>query len=434
MQAPADPRSRISRLNLAGGLMLVAMVAGAGGWAASTEISGAVVAAGSVVVESSVKRVQHLSGGIVGELLVKEGDHVEAGDVLIRLDATQAQANLAILTNSMNELTARAARLKAEREGRETIDFPPELVRGTDDARIEGTMQEEERLLQLRLATQAAEKSQLRERVAQFHGEIAGLEAQVAAKDKELELIRTDLDRLRQLLSRGLTDSTRVTEREREAARLEGERGALLAAIAQTKGRISETELQIIAVDQEFRSQVGSELREVEARIAEIGERRIAAADQVKRIDIRAPQSGIVHQLAVHTVGGVIGAGEELMLIVPDDAALEIEARVSPAEIDQLFPGQTAVLRFAAFNPRTMPEILGKVARIGADISRDEAGSPFYLVRISIPPEEIARKLGNERILPGMLVEAFIQTASRTVMSYLLKPLEEQIGRAFRER
>jgi HlyD family secretion protein len=239
---------------------------------------------------------------------------------------------------------------------------------------------------------------------------------------------------LRQLLSRGLTDSTRVTEREREAARLEGERGALLASIAQTRGQISETELQIIGVDQEFRSLVGSELRDVEARIAELGERRIAAEDQVRRIDIRAPLSGIVHQLAVHTVGGVIGAGDDLMLIVPDDAALEIEARVSPAEIDQLFPGQTAVLRFAAFNPRTMPEVLGKVARIGADISRDEAGSPFYLVRISIPPEEIAKKLGDERILPGMLVEAFIQTASRTVMSYLLKPLEEQIGRAFRER
>jgi HlyD family secretion protein len=430
----ADPRRRIFKLNVAGGVLLLAMVAGAGGWAASTEISGAVVASGTVVVQSSVKQVQHLSGGIVGELLVREGDRVKAGDVLVRLDATQAQANLAILTNGLDEFTARAARLQAEREGLETIEFPSELTQRRGEPRLDSTMAGEERLLQLRLSTQEAQKSQLRERIAQYRGEITGLEAQIAAKDRELDLIRTDLARLSDLLSRGLTDSTRVTEREREAARLEGERGALLAAIAQTKGRISETELQVIAVDQEFRSQVAAELREIEARIAELSERRIAAQDEMRRIEIRAPQGGVVHQLAVHTVGGVIAAGDDLMLIVPDDGTLEIEARVSPAEIDQLFPGQTAALRFAAFNPRTKPEIIGSVTRIGADISRDERGAPFYLVRISIPPAEIAKKLNEERILPGMLVEVFVQTASRTVMSYLLKPLEEQVARAFRER
>jgi HlyD family secretion protein len=434
MKPAADPRTRIRKLNAAGGLLLLVSLVGAGGWAASTEISGAVVASGFVVVESSVKKVQHLTGGIVGKLLAREGDHVEAGDVLVRLDATQAQANLAILTNSLDELRARGARLEAEREGEEAIVFPQELVERRNEPQLASVMAGEEKLLALRLASQQAQKSQLRERIAQYRGEIAGLEAQLTAKDKELRLIQTDLERLRALLARGLTDSTRVTEREREATRLEGERGALVAAIAQTKGRISETELQILAVDQEFRSRVGAELRDTEMRVSELAERRIAADDQMRRIDIRAPLSGVIHQLAVHTVGGVIGAGEELMLIVPDDATLEIEARVPPPEIDQLFVGQTAALRFAAFNPRTMPELFGTVTRIGADISRDETGVPFYLVRISIPPDEIAEKLNDERILPGMFVEVFIQTTARTVMSYLLKPVEEQIARAFRER
>jgi HlyD family secretion protein len=434
MKPQADPRRMITRLNISGALLLLVLLAGAGGWAASTEISGAVVSSGFVVVESSVKKVQHLTGGIVGELLVEEGDHVEAGDVLIRLDATQARASLAILTNSLNELLARRARLQAEREGERTIEFPAELTRQRDDPELAAIMRGEQRLLDLRLGAQEAQKSQLQERVAQYRGEIEGLEAQVAAKDEELRLIETDLERLRGLLSRGLTASTPVTEREREAARLKGERGALLAAIAQAKGRIAETELQVISIDQEFRSRVASELRETEARISELSERRIAAEDQARRIDIRAPQSGVVHQLAVHTVGGVVAAGDALMLIVPDDATLEVEARVPPVQIDQLFVGQTAVLRFAAFNPRITPEILGTVARIGADITRDETGTPFYIVRIAIPPDEVASKLGDRRILPGMLVEVFIQTTSRTVMSYLLKPLEEQIARAFRER
>ena len=434
MASRSDPRRKITRLNIVGAVMLLLMIVGAGGWAASTEISGAVVASGFVVVESSVKKVQHLTGGIVGELLVGEGDHVEAGEILIRLDAAQAHSSLAILTNSLDELYARRARLHAERDGDATITFPPEIADRRDNAALVRIMQGEEKWLKSRLAAQAAQKSQLRERIAQYHGEIEGLEAQVAAKDKELQLIMVDLERLRGLLSSGLTASTPVTEREREAARLEGERGALLAAIAQAKGRITETELQIIAADEDLRSRVAAELSEVEARMSELSERRFAADDQVQRINIRAPRAGVVHQLAVHTEGGVVAAGEDLMLIVPDDSILEVEARVSPVQIDQLFLGQTAVLRFAAFNPRTTPEIPGTVVRIGADISRDEKSLPFYVVRIAIPPEEIAEKLKDNRILPGMLVEVFIQTTPRTVMSYLLKPLEEQIARAFRER
>jgi HlyD family secretion protein len=249
-----------------------------------------------------------------------------------------------------------------------------------------------------------------------------------------MELIAQELEGVRDLWRKNLVPIHRVTALERDAARLEGERGHLIAATAQSKGKISENELQIIQIDQDLRSEVAKELREVQAKIVELVERKVAADDQLKRIDVRAPQDGIVHQLNVHTVGGVVTAGEAMMLIVPEADALTVEAKLAPQDIDQVHPGQTAVLRFSTFNQRTTPELNGTVSRVSADLTTDQrTGTSHYTVRISIPEHEVAR-LSGLKLLPGMPLEAFIQTGERTVLSYLTKPFTDQAARAFRGR
>src|SRR5262249_9619991 len=246
--------------------------------------------------------------------------------------------------------------------------------------------------------------------------------------------INQELEGVRELWRKNLVPITRVTTLEREAARLRGERGALVASIAQAKGKISETQLQILQVDQDLRSEVSKELGEIRAKTSELIEKRITAEDQLKRIDIRAPQDGRVHQLAVHTVGGVINAGEVIMLIVPAGDVLAVEVRIAPHDIDQIRVSQNAVLRFSAFNQRTTPELNGQVERVSPDITQDQkTGTSFYTVRITLPDSEIAR-LSDLKLVPGMPVEAFIQTGERTAISYLIKPISDQLMRSWRER
>ena len=276
--------------------------------------------------------------------------------------------------------------------------------------------------------------SQLREQITQLKEQISGLQDQATAKTREIDLITQELKGVQELWRKNLVQITRLTALERDAARLEGERGALISSIAQTKGKITETELKIIQIDQDMRTEVGKELADIRAKLSELTEKRVSAEDQLKRIDIRAPQDGMVHQLSVHTIGGVITQGEPIMLIVPEADELTVEARVEPQKIDQLHLGQTAILRFSAFNQRTTPEIKGRVTRISADLIQDQkSGISFYTIRISMSPEEVKR-LGEHRLIPGMPVEAFVQTTDRTVISYLLKPIHDQINRAFRER
>jgi HlyD family secretion protein len=260
------------------------------------------------------------------------------------------------------------------------------------------------------------------------------LVGQASAKEQEIELIHKELAGVRELWKTNLISISRLIALEREAVRLGGERNHLIASAAQAKGKITETELQIIQIDQELRSEVSKELREIQGKTAELVERKVAAEDQLTRTDIRSPQDGVVHQLSVHTVGGVITASETLMLVVPEGDELTVEAKVQPHDIDQLRVGQKCVLRFSAFNQRTTPEIDGVLKRISADTSQDQrTGSFYYLARITIPVEEV-RKLGGSKLVPGMPVDAFIQTDPRTVVSYLVKPLRDQIAKAFRER
>lgn len=438
-QPPEQTSSKASiRRHIILGVSLVALVAGGvGGWAATSEISGAVIASGSVVVDSNVKKIQHPSGGIVTKILVHNGDRVAAGDPVVLLDATLAKASLAIVTKRLAELKTREARLWAERDGASLMERPtgPMLETQTPAQRalLDHIFKAETRLFDLRRSARVGQKQQLRERIAQLHSEVAGLRAQTTAKADEIRLIQRELDGARGLWQKKLMSITRLTALEREATRLAGQHAQLLTAIAASRGRIAETELQIIQIDRDLGSEVATELRQIDAAVGELTERHITARDQLKRTTLRAPQSGIVHRSSVHTIGGVIGAGEAIMLIVPQTDALTVEARIAPKDIDQLQPGQSATLRFSAFNQRTTPEVNGQVTSIAADAARDEtSGQSFYTVRISMSAEETAR-LGQVTLLPGMPVEAFIKTADRTVLSYLVKPLSDQSNRAFRE-
>jgi HlyD family secretion protein len=397
-------------------------------------LSGAVIAPGSMVVDSNVKKVQHLTGGIVGELMVREGQHVRSGKVVLRLDETITRTNLAIVTKGLDEMTARQARLASERDQAEEIAFPAALLARANEPDVASAIASERKLFELRKSARLGQKSQLRERIAQLDEEVRGYTALQAAKAEELQLIERELESVRGLWNKNLVQLNRLISLEREAARLKGERAQSISVAAQSRGKISEIELQIIQIDQDLSSDVAKELREVEGKIGEFSERKVAAEDQLKRIDLRAPQDGVVHQLAVHTVGGVVTAGDPVMLIVPEADALSVEAKVSPQDIDQLRLGQPAGLRFSAFNQRTTPEINGTISRISADVSTDQrSGQSFYTIRIAIPSDEIAR-LGNVKLVPGMPVEAFMKTYDRTVLSYFTKPLQDQVMRAFRER
>jgi HlyD family secretion protein len=432
--ATTEARRSIHR-HVQAGIILVALLCfGVGGWAATTEISGALIAPGSLVVDSNVKKVQHPTGGVVGEVRARDGDRVKIGDVVVRLDATVMRANLAIVTKGLNELAARKARLEAERDGAEAVTFPAALLERESDPDVASALVSERKLFQLRKSARVGQKSQLRERISQLHEQIEGLSAQEKAKGREVELIVRELEGVRQLWSKNLVPITRLTALERESTRLDGERAQLVATVAQTKGKITETELQIIQIEQDLSSEVAKETREIDGKIGEFVERKVTAEDQMKRIEIRAPQDGTVFQSAVHTVGGVIAAGDAIMLIVPDADNLTVEAKVNPQDIDQLQLGQKAVLRFSAFNARTTPELNGTITRISADISTEQrTGASYYTIRIALPVAEVSQ-LGDVKLVPGMPVEAFVQTGGRTVLSYLVKPLADQVMRTFREK
>jgi HlyD family secretion protein len=423
----------IRKYEVVGFAALLVLIAGFGGWAVFATIGGAVMATGQVVVESNAKQVQHLEGGLVSEILVREGDWVEAGDVLLRIDGTETRAQLGIVRVRSDELTAKRARLEAERDGADSISFPESLRSRSNDPEIAGIIAGQTRLFAARRETASGQRKQLHEKIAQLNEEISGLEAQDRSKETQGSLISSELADLTALREQGLVPASRVLSLQREAARLEGESGQLVAQIARIRGQINETRLQILQIDKEARTEVLNELREVQALLSEMVEKRVAAEARLYRIDILAPQSGLIHQLAVHTVGGVIGPGQELMRIVPEDERLVVEARLAPRDIDQVVIGQAAVARFSAFDQNTTPEMTGVLRRVAADLSRDEVtGQDYYSIRIEF--EDLERfGVDRTRFVPGMPAEVFIPTGDRTPLNYLLKPLSDQIARAFRE-
>lgn len=430
----ADPPVAVRGFIVGGVAVTASLFAGVSVWAARTSIAGAVIAPATVVVDSSVKKIQHMSGGIVGAIHVRDGDRVAAGDLLVELDDTQTRASLQIISNQIDELEAKLARLQSEQAGSETVTFPPSLFSRSGDTAVRQILDNEHMVFTSRSVSLAGEEQQLRERIKQLGNEIGGLGAQRSAKAIEIDLIGRELVSLSELERRRLVTATKMIALRREAARLEGEHGQIEAGIAQAKGRIAEVEVVIVQRMREFRKDVAAEIRDVQARLAELKERRTAAEEQLGRIDIVAPSAGFIHQLSVHTIGGVVTAGETIMLIVPHDDKLTLEAHVAPRDREQIRTGAVTKIRFAAFNQRTTPEIEGTVKLIAADLTEDKrSGQTYYSVRISIPDSELDKALG-QKLVPGLPAEVQIRTEDRTALSYFIKPIEDQIARAFRER
>lgn len=404
-----------------------------GGWAALASINGAVIAGATIVVESYSKKVQHKEGGIVSRILVRDGDRVTAGQDLIILDPTDAKAELGITEGLLDELLIKKARLEAQRDGAGAMTLPPEMAARAQEPQLTQIIAGQGRLLSSSKESVESKAKQLRQQIEQLKEQISGFEAQIAANGEQTALITKELANLKKLQSSGLVPSSRVLAVEREAAQLEGQRGELTASKASAKSQIGEVELRILQLDEDLRTQVLTELRDTDAKITEYKERRVALSSRLMRTAVKAPITGTIYQLAVHTEGGVVGAGETLMLIVPEGDDLVLQAMVLPNDIDQVAMGQQAQIRFPAFNARLTPEVFGEVRQVAADTTRlDEKSPPFYAVRIIIPAAEL-KKLGANKLKPGMTAEAFIQTTARSPLSYLLKPLTDQFARSMRE-
>src|SRR5689334_15547521 len=403
-----------------------------GGWAIFVPLSGAVVVPGTLVVESDVKKIQHPTGGVVANIPVRDGMHVRTDDLLLHLDETQLRANSQVLSQQLDQVRVRLARLIAERDGANEPQIPHEMIDRSGDADISRLWASEVSLFRIRAAARRNAKELLHSHAGQLGEQISGLDAQVKSRAAQHDLISGELEGVDSLYQKGLVPLTRKTSLQREAARLDGERGQTAAAIAEAKSKISETELQAMRIDQDFRTEVMKDLREAQDKEAELVQKTVAAHDLLKRVDLRAPTNGIVHQLSVHTIGGVITPGEVIMEIVPESDELQIEAKLPPQEIDHVHPGQQTYIRFSAFNQRTTPQLEGVVSYVSADLGHDRqaTNTSYYTVRVTLPPSE-RHRLGNLQLVSGMPVEVFLQTGSRTMMSYLLKPISDQLSRTF---
>ena len=429
-EAPVKDFSIVRHIIFAS-FVMVFLVGGLGAWAATANLAGAVIAPGTFVVERNVKKVQHSYGGIVSEIGVKNGDRVQAGQVLMRFDATQIKAEIGIIRSQLTELVARSARLTAERDSRPDMVLPPAFAEQSADAL--SAADGEIRLFGENKKTRESQKEQLGLRIGQLKEEIIGLTAQRDAKKTELGIIQRELEQVRMLHKKSLTPVSRVYSMEREETRLGGEHGGLLAQIARANGQISEINVQILAVDENARATAQRELRNIEARLSELAEREVAAKDKLNRIDIRSPQTGVVHELAVHTVGGVVTGAEQIMLIVPEEDSLTIQTRIAPTDIDQVGVGRVATLKLSAFSQKETPELMGHVVQVSADVTVDpKTGQSYYIARVEMD-EKSRKTVGALKLVPGMPVEVFMATGDRTALSYLAKPFTDQIDRAFRE-
>ena len=420
---------------LAGFAVLAVLVGGFGFWAATTNIAGAVIASGRIEVDSNRQVVQHVDGGVVEEVLVEEGDTVEEGEVLLELDPTFVSTQLAIAEDRLWETSARRARLEAERDGAEEIEFDAELLEAAArDPEVEDLVEGQRNLFDARAESRSSIKEQLRRRRGQIASQIGGIDAQSTALARQAELIDEELSGQQGLLDRGLAQASRVLGLQREQARLEGTRGELAAGRAEAEERITEIDLELLATDTSLREEAITELRDIRAEELELLEQRRAQLAQQDRLVVRAPVSGIVYGMTVFGSGSVVRPAEPVLYIVPQDRPLIINARVDPIHVDNVYPGQTARLVLSAFDARTTPELDGQVVAVSADAFDDErSGVPFYRAEIVLGEGQQAR-LGEEKVLiPGMPVEAFIRTKDRTPLDYLVSPLTTYFTRAFRE-
>ncbi|WP_109316416.1 HlyD family type I secretion periplasmic adaptor subunit [Pseudovibrio ascidiaceicola] len=415
------------------GLLVVILVGGVGLWGGLMEIRGAIIAPGTIVVETNTKNVQHMEGGIVRSIMVTDGDTVDAGETLLRLDDTVTRANLAVVTKQLDNLYSQEARLIAERDGEEEILFP---TRAADDAhsQVLNTIQEgQRRMMVAKTKNLRGRQDQMRAQIQQYKKQIDGLSQQRDAKEIEISLIDGELEDLNKLLAKKLVTESRVTALKREKTKLQGEYGDFIAQIAKTEEAIAERNIQIMQIEEDVLTKTLEQLQQVRAEIAQLEEKKIAAQDQLMRMEIKSPQSGTIHDLTIHTIGGVIAPGEIVMQVVPREDVLVIEAQVQPIDVDQLTPNQEATIRLPSFDQRTTPELTAAVKTISPDLLEDpKTGLSFYMAELTISEDELD-KLGGKNLVPGMPVEAFIQTENRTVISYIMKPMVDQIAHAMRE-
>lgn len=419
---------------LLGMFTLAILVGGFGGWAAFANIAGAVIAHGRIEVAQNRQVVQHPDGGVVAEIMVEEGSEVRAGDTLLKLDPTLLHSQLTIAENQLFELMARRGRLVAERDGDEAITFDPLLVEAAaDHPDAAELMTGQRRLLDARTATTRSEIGQLGKRRAQIADQIAGIEAQQSALSQQIDLIGEERDSQKILFDKGLAQTSRLLALKREQARLTGTLGDLTAQKAQAEGRATEIDIELVKLGAQRREEAITTLRDLQYRELELREKRASLTEQLSRLDLVAPVSGVVYGLQVFAPRSVLRAAEPALHIVPQDRPLVITAQVSPTDIDQLHLGQDVVLRFSALDQRRTPELLGQVERISADAFRDEATQrSYYRTRITLGADQRNRLPEDVTLVPGMPVEAFIRTGDMTPMAYLTKPLTDYFARAFR--
>lgn len=421
--------SLAGRIGVVAALVLLVMLFG---WAHTTPISGAVIASGSAVVRGKPKTVQSLDGGIVSEIKVSDGDLVAMDDVLLKLDPTLLRINLEMYRNRLAETRSEINRLQAEQSGSETLtfDYSNEFLEGLPLDVINARQKD---IFQARREVMAGRKEQLREKIAQFGNQVLGVEGLIKAKEEQLSFLEAELDDVTALYEEGLAREGQVLELQRSRSQILGEISGHQSELARIHNSIRDTELEIIQSDRQFNEQVVTDLRENTMKADELVLQIVTARKQLERIEVRAPVSGIVHELQVFNTGSVVPPGETIMQVIPVSEGLDFELKVAPDAIDQVVRGQRAKVVFSAFSTRTAPEVFGTVANISpSSVTDPQTGQKYYRVTLAVSPEELAR-LDGHKILPGMPIEAFLQTGDRTVLSYLIRPLSDQIRRAFRD-
>jgi HlyD family type I secretion membrane fusion protein len=430
-----DIRNWSARFPLALGFVSIFLLVGSlGAWSVGTQIAGAVVAPGVLEVESERQVIQHPDGGVVGEILARDGDKVEAGDVLVRLDGTFLRSELAIVEGQLLELFARKARLEAEQHEAGTLEFdaPPTFMTVSAEE-VEEQIDGQRSLFEARRSSLAQNVQQLREQQDQVASQIEGILAQQTALSRQLELIEQELADTQTLFDKGLVQAPRLLALQREEARLHGEIGNLTAATAEARTRIAGLEIQRLTLYDQRREEAITRLRDLSYSEIELKERRLNIVERLARLDIRAPVSGTVFGSKVASVQSVVQAAEPMMYLVPGDQPLQVSARISPIQIDRVYTGQDVALMFTTFNRRTTPEVPAKVIRISPDAAMDEATGETFYEAVILPDEAALREIAHLQLLPGMPVEAYLKTQERSPLSYMTQPLTVYFQRAFRE-
>lgn len=433
MSAPNLPKARLPLM--VGGVAILLLVGGLGGWSVATQIAGAVVAPGVVEVESERQVVQHPDGGVVGEILAKDGDTVAAGDVVVRLDGTFLRSELNIVERQLLEIEARKARLIAERDGADTLDMPDlSEFAHLDQDWVQGQIDGQASLFRARKLALAQELDQLKEQTHQIEQQIEGSNAQIAALDKQLGLVQRELTDKETLYAQNLVPVGQVLELQRDQAGLEGDIGRLTSQVAELRARISELAVQALRLHEQRREDAISRLRDLQYSEIELIERRLSLTERLSRLDVRSPADGVVFGSKIFAVRSVVQAAEPMMYVVPGGQAMQVSARIDPVHVDEVFPGQPVTLKLTTYDARTTPDVPGTVLRISADALQDEATRETYFEAVIHADLSILEGQPEVQLVPGMPVEAFLRTRERTPLSYLLRPLTVYFQRAFREQ